>query len=205
MRMLFGFTLCNPVFVRQRNLSVGAKSQNYTIFFLNTPGRLRGANYVNRLLCKWNIRCPAGQLMYYDIPQHNLESPVVSPFFTNPLCLDFLRISRDFGDEVTCGPNAPPTNDLEPSRIIVQFRSNKRVRRPGFRMRVVCFDPIAQDTDGCTTSNSNTKRDIKQDEEVDTVMWACTHLECKITLLFKTLPITKYCCFLFRRLQTDKK
>lgn len=51
MRMLFGFTICDPVFVRQRNLTVGVKSENYTVYFLNTPGRRRGANYVNRYIC----------------------------------------------------------------------------------------------------------------------------------------------------------
>ncbi|XP_019850683.1 PREDICTED: uncharacterized protein LOC109581220 [Amphimedon queenslandica] len=148
-RMLFGFTVCDPVFVRQRNLTVGVKSENYTVYFLNTPGRRRGANYVNRLLCRWNIRCPAGQLMYYDVPEHSLEASVVSPFFSNSLCLDFLRMSRDFGEDVSCG-NDIPRSDIEPSRILVEFRSNRVMRRPGFRMRVVCFNPKLQDAQGCT-------------------------------------------------------
>lgn len=107
--------------------------------------------------------------MYYDIPEHRLEDPVVSPFFNEPLCLDYLRLSRDYGDEVTCG-TSPPQNDLEPSRLLVGFRSNKSRRRPGFRMRVVCFNPKTQNTQGCTTARSKRKRDTTQDivdEEVD--------------------------------------
>ena len=87
--------------------------------------------------------------MYYDVPEHSLEESVVSPFFSDPLCLDFLRLSRDFGEEVSCGTDIP-RSDTEPSRILVEFRSNRETRSPGFRMRVVCFNPKSQDAEGCT-------------------------------------------------------
>lgn len=48
MRMISGFTLCDPVFVRRRNLSILDRSDTSILYFLNTPGRLRGANHVNR-------------------------------------------------------------------------------------------------------------------------------------------------------------
>lgn len=95
--------------------------------------------------------------MYYDVPEHSLEESVVSPFFSDSLCVDFLRLSRDFGEEVTCGPTTPKS-DLEPSRIQVEFRSNKSMRRPGFRMRVICFNPKTQNAQGCTVSGSRKKR-----------------------------------------------
>lgn len=100
--------------------------------------------------------------MYYDIPEHSLEESVVSPFFSNSLCLDFLQMSRDFGDEVSCGTNIP-RSDIEPSRILVEFRSNRVVRKPGFRMRVVCFNPKIQDAQGCTArrKRSNELHKIK--------------------------------------------
>lgn len=113
-----------------------------------------------RLLCKWNMRCPANQLMYMDVVEHDLEPAVRSPFFRDPICLDFLRLSRDFGDEVTCGRRAP-MNNLEPSNLLIEFRTNRGVRAPGFRLRIVCFDPIQQDGVGCTVvpdDNSRRKR-----------------------------------------------
>ena len=192
MRMISGFTLCDPVFVRRRNLSILDRSDTSILYFLNTPGRLRGANHVNRyviviaelslshfchrLMCRWHIQCPAGQLMYYDIPEHQLQDPVVSPFFRDPICLDYLRISRDFGNQFTCG-TLTPQGDLEPSRLLVEFRSNKSIRRPGFRMHVVCFDPKSQNVDGCTTTNS--KREANKDDSfVQKVYKAQTLISC---------------------------
>lgn len=94
--------------------------------------------------------------MYLDVVEHDIEPPVVSPFFRGPVCLDYLRISRDFGNERTCG-RVFPTEGLEPSRLVVEFRSNRRGRYPGFRLRIVCFNPIQQDSQGCTLLGSNTR------------------------------------------------
>ena len=86
--------------------------------------------------------------MYFDVAQHNIEPPVNSTFFRDPVCLDYLRVSRDFGSERTCGLTSP-TEGLEPNRILLEFRSNRRNRFPGFKLRVVCFNPIQQDGAGC--------------------------------------------------------
>lgn len=102
--------------------------------------------------------------MYYDLPEHALEEPATSPFFINPVCLDFLKLSRDFGDQTSCGSSIPQ-GDLEPSRLLVEFRSNKSRRRPGFRMRVVCFSPQEQDSVGCTTTSLKKKRDAPSSSE----------------------------------------
>ena len=99
--------------------------------------------------------------MYFDFPEHDIQQAVNSPYFVNPVCLDYLKVSRDFGNFISCGTE-PPEGDLEPSRLLVEFRSNRSVRRPGFRMRVICFDPLTQDGQGCTTFSSNTKRETKQ-------------------------------------------
>lgn len=107
--------------------------------------------------------------MYFDFPEHELEEPVTSPFFVDPVCIDYLKISRDFADFFSCGTDTPE-GDVEPSRLLVEFRSNRSVRRPGFRMRAVCFDPSTQDVQGCTTNTNSPpspmgKREVKQDEE----------------------------------------
>lgn len=105
--------------------------------------------------------------MYFDFPEHDLEAPVTSPFFVNPVCIDYLKISRDFADFFSCGTDTPE-GDVEPSRLLVEFRSNRSVRRPGFRMRAVCFDPTTQDAEGCTTNTSppgTGKREVKKDQE----------------------------------------
>ena len=99
--------------------------------------------------------------MYFDFPEHDIQQAVSSPYFVNPVCVDYLRVSRDFGNFISCGTEAPE-GDLEPSRLLVEFRSNRSVRRPGFRMRAICFDPLTQDGQGCTTFASNTKRETKQ-------------------------------------------
>ena len=103
--------------------------------------------------------------MYFDFPEHNIEQAVTSPFFINPVCIDYLKVSRDFGDFFSCGTNTPE-EDLEPSRLLVEFRSNRRRRRPGFRMRAICFDPTTQDGFGCTTQPSTTKREAKEDKKL---------------------------------------
>lgn len=48
LKKLGPFEVCEADFVRARNLSMTAQSENYTIFYINTPGRLRGRTYVNR-------------------------------------------------------------------------------------------------------------------------------------------------------------
>ena len=102
------------------------------------------------------MRCPRNQLMYLDVVEHNIEPPVSSPFFRRPVCLDYLRISRDFGDELTCG-RVFPAEGLEPNRVLIEFRCNRRGRYPGFRLRIVCFNPIQQDNEGCTLVGSTTR------------------------------------------------
>ena len=49
----------------------------------------------------------------------------------------------------------PPMDDLEPSKLLVEFRSNLQGRYPGFRIRVVCYDPVVQNTTGCTVSGES--------------------------------------------------
>ncbi len=112
-------------------------------------------------MCRWNIECPRGQLMYFDFPEHDIEEAVSSPFFIDPVCIDYLKISRDFADFITCGANAPE-GDLEPSKLLIEFRSNGRKRSPGFRMRAICFDPSTQDGVGCTSESTNIKREAKE-------------------------------------------
>lgn len=97
--------------------------------------------------------------MYLDVAEHDIEPAVSSPFFRNPVCLDYLLVSRDFGEERTCG-RMPPTMGLEPNRLLFEFRSNRRVRFPGFRLRVVCFNPIQQDGSGCTLMGPRGRRDV---------------------------------------------
>ena len=92
--------------------------------------------------------------MYLDIVEHDLEPPANSPYFVNPVCLDFLRLTRDFNDQVFCG-TMPPMDDLEPSKLLVEFRSNLQGRYPGFRIHVVCYDPVVQNTTGCTVSGGS--------------------------------------------------
>ena len=48
LKKLGPFEVCEADFVRARNLSMTAQRENYTIFYINTPGRLRGRTYVNR-------------------------------------------------------------------------------------------------------------------------------------------------------------
>ena len=118
--------------------------------------------------------------MYYDLPEHTIEESASSPFFVDPVCLDFLKLSRDFGDQVSCGINTPE-GDLEPSRLLVEFRSNKSQRRPGFRMRIVCFDPKEQNSSGCTTTSIKRRRDVplsSDDIKVMEYVHACMHASC---------------------------
>ena len=115
----------------------------------------------HRLMCRWNIRCSPGQLMYFDFPEHNIEEAVSSPFFIDPICIDYLKVSRDFDDFITCGTDAPE-GDLEPSRLLIEFRSNLGKRSPGFRMRAICFDPTTQNGVGCTTTSNNIKREAEE-------------------------------------------
>lgn len=117
------------------------------------------------------MRCPAGQLMYLDVAEHEIETPARSPFFRNPICLDYLRISRDFGDQLTCG-SVSPLEGLEPNRLLVEFRSNRGIRFPGFKLRIVCFNPIQQDGAGCTvTSGTGTvgRRSVQQSSDGPTI------------------------------------
>ena len=103
--------------------------------------------------------------MYFDFPEHDIEEAVSSPFFIDPVCLDYLKISRDFGDIFSCGTDVPE-GDLEPSRLLVEFRSNRRGRFPGFRMRAICFDPTTQNGIGCTTT-VRSKRDTENERKYD--------------------------------------
>ena len=116
---------------------------------------------IARLLCRWNIGCPSNQLMYLDVAQHNIEPAVNSTFFRNPVCLDYLRVSRDFGSERTCGASSP-MEGLEPNRVLLEFRSNRGGRFPGFKLRVVCFNPIQQDGAGCRLTGPRGRRSAEQ-------------------------------------------
>ena len=39
--------------------------------------------------------------------------------------MDYLRSFRDFGSQVSCG-YVVPGNDLEPNRMLLEFRSNQK-------------------------------------------------------------------------------
>ena len=99
--------------------------------------------------------------MYLDVAQHNIEPAVNSTFFRNPVCLDYLRVSRDFGSERTCGASSP-MEGLEPNRVLLEFRSNRGGRFPGFKLRVVCFNPIQQDGAGCRLTGPRGRRSAEQ-------------------------------------------
>ena len=45
--------------------------------------------------------------------------------FQNPVCVDYLKMFRDFGTETTCGFRSPYA-ELEPNRLFAEFRSNQR-------------------------------------------------------------------------------
>lgn len=60
-----------------------------------------------------------------DIVEHNIEPEYDSTIFNEPVCVDYLYSFRDFGLAATCGAISPET-DLEPNRILMEFRSNQR-------------------------------------------------------------------------------
>ena len=41
------------------------------------------------------------------------------------MCVDFLKSQRDFGTQTQCGARDPYA-DLEPNRMLLEFRSNQR-------------------------------------------------------------------------------
>jgi len=49
----------------------------------------------------------------------------VIPTPQRPVCLDYLVSYRDFGSQTSCGYRNPG-NDLEPNRLLLEFRSNQR-------------------------------------------------------------------------------
>ena len=42
------------------------------------------------------------------------------------VCVDYLTSYRDFGSQVSCG-YVVPGNDLEPNRMLMEFRSNQKL------------------------------------------------------------------------------
>ena len=89
--------------------------------------------------------------------------------------MDYLKLYRDSGVERSCG-FVDSYADLEPNNLRIEFRSNNKyvqlkfnstsenkvlyyapfvffngsLRFPGFKLRIVCFNPDLQDTQGCS-------------------------------------------------------
>ena len=93
--------------------------------YINSPGADQGIPYSNDLLCRWHIKCRDKQLLYFDIPEHSLEPMIDSSIFAKPVCVDYLKLYRDFGTQVTCGFKEP-VGDMEPNQLLVEFRSNSK-------------------------------------------------------------------------------
>ncbi|KAL5457758.1 hypothetical protein EMCRGX_G035050 [Ephydatia muelleri] len=150
------FKKCTTERTISRNIPVFSQTSNYTIMYINSPGADQGIPYSNDLLCRWHIKCRDKQLLYFDIPEHSLEPMIDSSIFAKPVCVDYLKLYRDFGTQVTCGFKEP-IGDMEPNQLLVEFRSNSKLRFPGFSMRLVCFDPDLQGEGGCATSGSSSR------------------------------------------------
>lgn len=119
------FQKCTTERTLFRNISVFSKTPNYTIMYINSPGADQGMTYSNELLCRWHIKCPDKQLLYFDIPEHIIEPKIYSSLFAKPVCVDYLKLYRDFGTQVTCG-FLEPVGDMEPNELLVEFRSNTK-------------------------------------------------------------------------------
>ncbi|XP_064390071.1 uncharacterized protein LOC135337982 [Halichondria panicea] len=146
------FQTCDATLVRETLIPMLFGNENFTQFYIQTPGRLRGRSYNNRLLCRWNVECRNDQLLYLDVTEHNIEPKQQSSLFRREVCADYLELIRDFGRENSCGFRNPYT-EVEPHRIRMEFRSNTKLRFPGFRMRIACFNPELQDLEGCSPTD----------------------------------------------------
>lgn len=117
------FQKCTTEKTLYRNISIFSQSPNYTIMYINSPGADQGLTYSNDQLCRWRIKCPDSQLLYFDITQHSIEPKISSSFFSKQVCVDYLKLYRGFGTQVTCGFQQP-VSDMEPNELLVEFRSN---------------------------------------------------------------------------------
>ena len=112
-----------------------------------SPGFFNGnETYASDLLCRYNVQCPASNLLYFEIIQQNLEGAV------DGTCVDALRINRPSLNStlVTCGSDNEGFADIEMDNLQVEFRTNSVVGDCGFFVFALCFDPLRENTPGCS-------------------------------------------------------
>lgn len=146
-------TTCTPTVIPASNFShrflpgdptfPGLQVATQTKIF--SPGNLRGRNYQNRRLCRYNVVCPPGTITYVSWVGTNFN---LEPEDPNEGCLDRVFINRATGQTEFCGIQRLFT-DITTVPLNVEFRSNTVNRFPGFRIDVLCVNETF------TMSNSN--------------------------------------------------
>ena len=112
-----------------------------------SPGNLRGRNYQNSRMCRYNAACPPGFLLQYSWINGNF---VLEDEHVLEGCLDYVLIENfDQPDFVLCG-NQQELSTERSVPLTVEFRSNTGNRFLGFQMEVVCVNTLFQDSPGCT-------------------------------------------------------
>ena len=115
--------------------------------------------YANDLLCRYNVECPQGLLLYFKILRESLQNPV------NGKCVDSIHIDRPTLNTKleTCGDQNEGFENLEMSNLRVEFRTNDEIGNCGFFIFALCFDPSLQDERGCTSSAPKTPYRYQRD------------------------------------------
>jgi hypothetical protein len=127
--------------------------------------RVTNQKYRKSSICRYNVKCPEGQILSYSMDVHKLEEPA-SCGTSGMSCLDSLTLFFPgmASSQTSCGTNDDDsTNSDGSSELLLEFISNRQTELNGFLLLAWCVDPTIKDSESGTEAPSRESRGAEEE------------------------------------------